>query len=122
MPGPTRCRYAYRNLERPACQLNATVAYGTPGLCTSGKEQRSTLGKGQAGRQLPALDLLPLDLLVDAYAQLTTATEQLQSAVTRARQHRATWAAIAPRAGHHQTSRPAALHPALTCIRSIPPP
>jgi len=59
MPGPTRCRYAYRNLERPACQLNATVAYGTTGLCTSGKEQRSTLGKDQAGRQFPALDLLP---------------------------------------------------------------
>jgi len=37
----------------------------------------------------------PLDLLVDAYTQLTTATEQLKSAVTRARQHRATWAAIA---------------------------
>jgi len=43
----------------------------------------------------PAVDLVPLDLLVDAYAQLTTATEQLKSAVTRARQHRATWAAIA---------------------------
>ncbi len=51
--------------------------------------------KVRAGRQLPAVDLVPLDLLVDAYAQLTTASEQLKSAVTRARQHRATWAAIA---------------------------
>ena len=92
---PIRCLYAYRTVERPACQLNATLAYGTTGLCTSCNEQRSTLGKGQAGRQLPAVDLVPLDLLVDAYAQLTTATEQLKSALTRARQHRATWAAIA---------------------------
>ncbi len=90
MPGPTRCLYAYRTVERPACQLNATVAYGTTGLCTSCNEQRSTLGKGQAARRLPAVDLVPLDLLVDAYAQLTTATEQLKAAVTRARQHRAT--------------------------------
>jgi hypothetical protein len=92
---PTRCLYAYRTVERPACQLIATVAYGTTGLCTPCNEQRSTLGKGQAGRPLPAVDLDPLDLLVDAYTQLTTATEQLKSAVTRARQHHATWAAIA---------------------------
>ena len=71
------------------------MAYGTTGLCTSCNERRSTLGKGPAGRQLLAADLDPLDLLVDAYTQLTTATEQLKSAVTRARQHRATWAAIA---------------------------
>jgi len=47
MPRPTRCLYAYRTVERPACQLNATLAYGTTGLCTSCNEQRSTLGKGQ---------------------------------------------------------------------------
>jgi len=92
---PIRCLNAYRTVERPACQLNATVAYGTTALCTPCNERRSTLGKGQAGRQLPAVDLDPLDLLVDAYTQLTTATEQLTSAVTRARQHHATWAAIA---------------------------
>ena len=95
MPGPTRCLYALRPADRPGCQLAATVAYGTIGLCTSCNERRSTLGKGQAGRHLPAVHLDPLDLLVDAYAQLTTATEQLKSAVIRARQHQATWAAIA---------------------------
>ena len=93
--GPARCIYALRPVDRPGCQLIATVAYGTTGLCTPCNEQRSTLGKGQAGRPLPAVDLDPLDLLVDAYTQLTTATEQLKSAVTRARQHHATWAAIA---------------------------
>ncbi len=58
--------YAYRTVERPACQLNATVAYGITGLCTSCNERRSTLGKGQADRQLLAVDLDPIDLLVDA--------------------------------------------------------
>jgi len=38
LTGPTRCLYAYRTVERPACQLNATVAYGTTGLCTSGNQ------------------------------------------------------------------------------------
>ena len=95
MTGPTRCLYALRPADRPGCQLAATVAYGTIALCTSCNERRSTLGKGQAGWHLPAVDLVPLDLLVDAYAQLTTPTEQLNSAVTRARQHQATWAAIA---------------------------
>ena len=66
MPRPTRCLYAYRTVERPACQLNATLAYGTTGLCTSCNEQRSTLGKGQADRQLLAVDLDPTDLPVDA--------------------------------------------------------
>jgi len=42
------------------------VAYGTTGLCTSCNERRSTLGKGQADRQLFAVDLDPIDLLVDA--------------------------------------------------------
>ena len=71
------------------------MGYGTIGLCAYCNARRSTLGKGQASRGLPAVDLEPVDLLVDAYAQLTTATEQLKSAVTRARQHQATWAAIA---------------------------
>jgi hypothetical protein len=93
--GPARCLYALRPADRPGCQLTATVAYRTTCLCTPCNERRSTLGKGQAGRQLPAVDLDPLDLLVDAYTQLTTATERLTSAVTRARQHDATWAAIA---------------------------
>ena len=59
-------------------------------------ERRSTLGKGQGGRQLPSVALERLDLLVDAHTQFTTATEQLKSAVTRAGQRHATWAAVAP--------------------------
>ena len=86
--------YAYRTIERPSCHLIATIAYGAIGLCTPCNQQRSTLGKGQAPRQLPVVALDPLDLLVDANTQLATATQQLQSAVTRARDHHATWAAI----------------------------
>jgi len=93
--GPARCHYALRPAERPGCQLTATATYGGIALCSTCDLQRSTLGKGQTRRQLPAVDLDPLDLLADAYTQLTTATEQLKSAVTRARQHHATWAAIA---------------------------
>ena len=90
-PGrPAACTPTEPSSDRPA---NSTRPWLT--ACTSCNEQRSTLGKGQAGRRLPAVDLVPLDLLADAYAQLTTATKQLKSAVTRARQHRATWAAIA---------------------------
>ncbi len=95
MPPPIRCLYAYRPADRPACQLTATIAYGTTGLCTPCNERRSTLGKGQAGRQLPVREPDPLDLLADAYTQVMTATEQLNSAVIRARQHHLTWAAIA---------------------------
>ena len=91
MTAPIRCLYAYRTIQRPTCQLIATVAYGTIGLCAPCNDQRSTLGKGQIRRQLPAVAADPLDLLIDANTQLTTATEQLQSAVTRARQHHATW-------------------------------
>ena len=95
MPTPTRCLYAYKPTERPACQLAATVAYGTIALCTPCNERRSTLGKGETGRQLPLGEPDPLDLLADAHTQLATATEQLNSAVIRARQHHLTWAAIA---------------------------
>ena len=95
MPAPIRCLYAYRPADRPACQLIAAVAYGETGLCTPCNERHSTLGKGQAARQLPVREPDPLDLLADAHTQLATATEQLNSAVIRARQHHATWTAIA---------------------------
>lgn len=92
--GPTRCHYAYRPQQRPNCQLAATIAYGTTSLCSACDQQRSTLGKGLAPRRLPATDPDPLGLLTDANNQLDTATEQLTSAVLRARQHHLTWAAI----------------------------
>ncbi len=95
MPPPIRCLYAYKPADRPDCQLIATVVYGTISLCTPSNERRSTLGKGQAGRQLPVREPDPLDLLADAYTQVATATEQLNSAVIRARQHHATWTATA---------------------------
>ncbi len=95
MPPPIRCLYAYSPADRPNCQLLAAVAYGTISLCTACKERRSTLGKGQASRQLPVREPDPLNLLAEAYTQVVTATEQLNSAVIRARQHHATWTAIA---------------------------
>ena len=92
---PSRCLYAYRPEQRPDCRLAATLAYGTTALCSNCNQQRSTLGKGLVPRRLPVTDPDPLGLLADAYDQLATATEQLFSAVIRARQHDITWAAIA---------------------------
>jgi hypothetical protein len=67
---PTTCRPTSR-------QLTANVTYGGIALCTACDTQRSTLGKGQTRRRL-----------IDAH-------EQVQAVVFRARQHHATWAAIA---------------------------
>ena len=91
----TRCLYALRPAERPGCQLAATVTYGGIALCSACDLQRSTLGKGQARRRLPDTEPDPIALLTDARRHLIDAHEQLQAAVTRARQHHATWAAIA---------------------------
>src|ERR1035438_6052279 len=52
--GPSRCIYALRPADRPGCQLTATVTYGGIALCSACDAQRSTLGKGQAGRPPPA--------------------------------------------------------------------
>jgi hypothetical protein len=93
--GPARCVYALRPADRPRCQLTATVTYGGIALCSACDAQRSTLGKGQAGRRLRDTEPDPIDLLADARLHLIDAHEQLQAAVIRARQHHATWAAIA---------------------------
>ena len=93
--GPARCIYALRPADRPGCQLTATVTYGGIALCSACDARRSTLGKGQAGRRLPATEPDPIALLADARLHLIDAHEQLQAAVIRARQHHATWAAIA---------------------------
>ena len=93
--GAARCIYALRPADRPGCQLSATVTYGGIALCTACDAQRSTLGKGHAGRRLPGNEPDPIALLVDARTHLINAREQLQAAVIRARQHQTTWAAIA---------------------------
>ncbi len=92
---PTRCFYALRPRERPDCHLNPVVAYGPTALCSSCDQRRSTLGKGHAPRPLPATTADPLDLIADAHTHLATAGQQLAAAVTRARQHHATWSSIA---------------------------
>ena len=102
---PTRCLYAYRPEQRPDCQLAATLLYGMTALCSNCNQQRSTLGKGLVHRPLPATEPDPIGMLADAHDQLATATEQLTSAVLRARQHHITWTAIATVLG---TSRQAA--------------
>ncbi len=105
-PPPARCLYALRPHDRPGCELTATLAYGPIVLCSACDQQRSTLGKGHVARQLPAtVDLDPLALLTDAHQQLIAAGQQLDAAVTRARQHHTTWIAIATALG---TTRQAA--------------
>jgi len=92
---PKLCLYALRPHDRPDCQLSPTLAYGPTALCLSCDRQRSTLGKGHTARRLPDTAADPLDLLIDAHAQLAAASEQLTAAVIRARQQHATWASIA---------------------------
>ena len=91
---PSRCIYALRPLDRPGCQLTATLTYGGIALCSACDAQRSTLGKGQT-RRLPDTQPDPIALLAEARLHLIDAHEQLQAAVIRARQHHTTWAAIA---------------------------
>jgi hypothetical protein len=90
-----RCIYALRPADRPGCQLTANVTYGGIALCSTCDSQRSTLGKGQTRHRLPDTEPDPIALLADARRHLNDAHEQLQAAVTRARRHHATWAAIA---------------------------
>src|SRR5664279_3332970 len=84
--GPARCIYALRPVDRPNCQLTATVTYGGIALCSACDAQRSTLGKGQTRRRLPDTQPDPIALLADARLHLIDAHEQLQAAVIRARQ------------------------------------
>ena len=66
--GPSRCIYALRPADRPGCQLTATVTYGGIALCAACDTERSTLGKGQAGRRLPATEPDPIALLALTHA------------------------------------------------------
>jgi hypothetical protein len=81
---------------RPGCQVTAVVRRGTVPLCASCDVLRSTLGKGQPGT--PILVPAPvsvLDWIGQAHARLPEA--ELTAAVTQARQHGHSWAAIAAR-------------------------
>jgi hypothetical protein len=98
-PNAVRCLYAFRPADRPNCRLTASVTYGTTALCSACDLQRSTLGKGQPGKPLPDTEPEPLGLLTDARRQFIAAREQLNAAVTRARQHHTTWTAIASELG-----------------------
>ena len=93
--GAACCIYALRPADRPGCQLTASVTYGGIALCSACDAQRSTLGKGQAGRRLRDTEPDPIALLADARLHLIDAHEQLHAAVVRARLHHTTWTAIA---------------------------
>ena len=93
--GPARCAYALKPMDRPGCQLTATVAYGTTSLCSACERARSTLGKGHSPRRLSATaDLDALALLSQVHLEAIDAVAQLHAAVARARQQAATWAVI----------------------------
>jgi hypothetical protein len=90
-----RCYYATQPGSRPDCQLTAAAQVGTVPLCPSCLARRSTLGKGQPVRPLPAAPPTnPLELIVDAAQQLHTAERTLHAAVIPARQHGQSWTAI----------------------------
>jgi len=95
--GPARCCYPLSPQDRPGCQLTATVAYGAATLCSACERDRSTLGKGHSPRRLPrTTDLDALALLDEVHAELIRARRAAaRSRRPRARQHHATWTAIA---------------------------
>src|ERR1035437_6251077 len=90
-----RCIYALRPVDRPNCQLTATVTYGGIALCSACEAQRSTLGKGQTRRRLPDTQPDPIALLADARLPPINPHEQFQAPVIRARQPPPPGAAIA---------------------------
>jgi hypothetical protein len=73
--GPSRCIYALRPVDRPGCQLTATVTYGAIALCSACDARRSTLGEGQTRRRLPDTPPDPIALLADAHLHLIDAHE-----------------------------------------------
>lgn len=95
------CHYATRPGRRPDCQITAVLRRGGFFLCANCDALRSTLGKGQpatAIRPTPA-PADPLVWVTHAQHRLTAAQAELGAAVTRARRHGRTWAAIADRIG-----------------------
>lgn len=98
--GGMLCHYAADPAARPRCQVAAVVRRGTIPLCVSCDALRSTLGKGQPGTPIPIpVPASVLDWVGQATARLLEADAEVTAAVTRARQHGHTWAAIAVRLG-----------------------
>ena len=94
------CHYADDPARRPGCTLTATVRYGDVALCPSCKAARSTLGKGQTPVPLPAGPAFDvLGWVATAHQQAGAAEATLAAAVTRARQHGATWSVIGAQLG-----------------------
>ena len=75
-------------------QLTASVTYGGIALGSTCDLQRNTSEEVRPAAYL-AFEPDPIALLTDARRHLIDAHEQLQAAVIRARQHHATWTAIA---------------------------
>lgn len=95
-PETQRCLYATDPLGRPDCRLTAVVRYGSAALCSDCDRRRSTLGKGQPPRPLPAGPPIdPLDWVTTAEPDLHVAADVLAAAVIRARQHGHPWSTIA---------------------------
>lgn len=100
-PATRDCYYATHPDARPTCQLTATAALGRVYLCPDCLARRSTLGKGQPVRQLPApaedYPSRPLDQIVVAAARLHHAEQALTAAVHRARGRGHSWTEIGQR-------------------------
>ena len=90
----TLCFYAANPAARPRCQVTAVLRRGAIPLCASCDARRSTLGKGQPATPVPAAASV-LDWIGQARTRLAGAEAELTAAVTRARQHGHTWAAVA---------------------------
>jgi len=96
----TLCRCAAGPARRPGCQVTAVVRRGTTALCASRDALRSTLGKGQPAIPVPAAPPASiLDWVSQATSRPADADADLAAAVTRARQHGSSRAAIAARPG-----------------------
>ena len=92
------CHYAAYPASRPGCQVTAVVRRGTVPLCASCDALRSTLGKGQPGTPIPVPATASImDWIGQARTRLADAEAEVTAAVTRARQHGHSWAAVAAR-------------------------
>jgi hypothetical protein len=89
------CAYAYRDAQRPHCELTPAVRYANMTLCADCATRRSSLGKGETGQHLAPGR--PPDLLAwvsEADERLARAHAELAAAVRRTRTRGHSWAAI----------------------------